>query len=572
MASGAQDRPPLESALEDDPDLHHQLCRLYPELGVGALVPHGPLGSIKLCFARIFATWGITLPDEDVAARRRGTIIHQGWTIDYVFGSNADGEHVDYYAHHRMTNDRHARIHEDGRVTSLPALPDAFLAGITDPDTTASTERLLARKGFGPPAPSPLPSVETVVCPAADAADDLAARVTSLLDEVACEAPLPEVVAHTRIDEAWFSNRLAWLLDPTGSHELGERFTRGFLDALATARGRTPATGLPMDRQRRCLRGPYPAPLGVTPSQLTLGQLQVVRELHLAQQGPGRGSSRPRHLDLALLRLAAEKGLFVAIENKLFTADHDDQLAAYHRIVESRYARARVVEYAYLTLDGSAPKFTAGASDACRSSWCAVSWLDDILPILDGLAAANTLPAAARELRDLLQWFAAVRMQWHRLGPAVGALRGALLQAVSEILLDELQRLNAGAPGTWAVKYRGKTRWTLTHSQTPARSIVVQLTENLSVAVLARRKGKAFHDRRIVHISGSRAQFLAIMDLVAHDAYAMHFGDSADHYLFAARRLRSLNPRERERWGAFVALSGGRWRELAMLAGLARWA
>ena len=75
-------------------------------------------------FSQRFQVWRIELPREAVDNRQRGKIVEAGWTIWYQFGSDEDGEYLDYYSSHRMTNDSHVRIHEDGRVESLDSLWD----------------------------------------------------------------------------------------------------------------------------------------------------------------------------------------------------------------------------------------------------------------------------------------------------------------------------------------------------------------------------------------------------------------------------------------------------------------
>ena len=82
-------------------------------------------------FARTFATWHITLPDEDLRQRRAGFLNQHGWLIQYRFGSDDSGEFLDYYAAHRMTDDSHVRVYEDGRVVALPALIGMRVMGAT---------------------------------------------------------------------------------------------------------------------------------------------------------------------------------------------------------------------------------------------------------------------------------------------------------------------------------------------------------------------------------------------------------------------------------------------------------
>lgn len=69
-----------------------------------------------------FASWNIRLPPEAIASRQAGRFVASGWTIWYRFGSEDGAEYLDYYASHRMTNDRHVRLYADGRVQGLEAV------------------------------------------------------------------------------------------------------------------------------------------------------------------------------------------------------------------------------------------------------------------------------------------------------------------------------------------------------------------------------------------------------------------------------------------------------------------
>ena len=69
-----------------------------------------PMTNIETVFNEAFAAWDIRLPEETIASKQRGKIVKAGWVIWYLFGSNEHGWYLDYYAAHRMTNDRHVRI------------------------------------------------------------------------------------------------------------------------------------------------------------------------------------------------------------------------------------------------------------------------------------------------------------------------------------------------------------------------------------------------------------------------------------------------------------------------------
>jgi hypothetical protein len=122
--------------------------------------------TIDEVFAQHFETWHIRLPARDVAERRRGRIVCNGWAIWYLFGSDEQGQYLDYYAAHRMTSDAHVRIRPDGRCEHLPTLSSLRVAS-EDPIEDARLEaefhaenqrvaRLLEAKGFGLAGDEPL--------------------------------------------------------------------------------------------------------------------------------------------------------------------------------------------------------------------------------------------------------------------------------------------------------------------------------------------------------------------------------------------------------------------------------
>lgn len=110
-------------------------------------------------FNDTFSPWNIRLPPEDIAHRRQGKIVEAGWAIWYLFGSDEKDEYLDYYASHRMTNDRHVRIYANGKRESLLAIQSMRPAS-PDPQEDARLEvehlsknqqiaRMLEAKGFG---------------------------------------------------------------------------------------------------------------------------------------------------------------------------------------------------------------------------------------------------------------------------------------------------------------------------------------------------------------------------------------------------------------------------------------
>ena len=101
-------------------------------------------------FGKYFAHWGIQLPAEAVVKRERGELVQAGWSVRWLFGTDDDGEFLDFYAVHRMTNDRHVRIRENGEMVHLEAMADFMVVGKEDEyyRRNRRVARMLKRKGF----------------------------------------------------------------------------------------------------------------------------------------------------------------------------------------------------------------------------------------------------------------------------------------------------------------------------------------------------------------------------------------------------------------------------------------
>ena len=115
--------------------------------------------NIARAFAKTFEHWNIEIPAHDLAKRKPGKIVEAGWSIWYLFGSNEKGEYLDYYASHRMTDDRHVRVHANGEEEDLPVLSEFYVSS-DDPAEdkrrrdeyyaeNQRTEKILKEKGFG---------------------------------------------------------------------------------------------------------------------------------------------------------------------------------------------------------------------------------------------------------------------------------------------------------------------------------------------------------------------------------------------------------------------------------------
>ena len=113
-------------------------------------------------FNRTFANWGIELPSDALSPGVIWFIVQRGWTIWTRYDiADEDGRgRLDYYAMHRMTNDRHVRMYTDGEQEALPAISGCYRIpqGATVAEKkeardkhvarNQAVERMLEEKGF----------------------------------------------------------------------------------------------------------------------------------------------------------------------------------------------------------------------------------------------------------------------------------------------------------------------------------------------------------------------------------------------------------------------------------------
>jgi len=90
---------------------------------------------IREAFAAYFKDFDISLPDVVPAS---GLIQQAGWNIRYIAGRDAARRYIELYAMHRLTNDRHLRIYDDGTVDTLPTVSQGAMF---NPDIPGDRER-----------------------------------------------------------------------------------------------------------------------------------------------------------------------------------------------------------------------------------------------------------------------------------------------------------------------------------------------------------------------------------------------------------------------------------------------
>lgn len=353
--------------------------------------------------------------------------------------------------------------------------------------------------------------------------------VEKFLDEHHFDCDDEDLVLKRSFNEAWFSNMLAWLLDPKGSHGLGPEFLKEFLKLIAQKR-----SDLDSHYQRK---GSFlkwgKGGVGKTTSGLTLGNASVAREFFLSGEIGTEATLGQGFCDIVLLDLDSNDGLFVVIENKLFTTNHRNQLEGYFKAVESKYQRAKIREYVYLTFYGFPPILHDNDDPhELKRIWLRCSWTEDVASVLQ-TCANSSKHSEIGSILNLLMWMKNIRLDGGELRAKEFRLK--ILHAAAYCLEEELNRLGEGRQGSWSIQCND-TRVKLMHSSNPRSPLKVELLPNLSVAVQGYRGGKASFSKIVVPYGVNADQIFNLLDIAARDIYRSHFRDRAAAYLNTEKR------------------------------------
>lgn len=378
------------------------------------------------------------------------------------------------------------------------------------------------------------------------------------------ESPPPdEFLLQTALNEAWFSNTLAWLLDPRGSHRLGVSFCQDFVSLIG--RCRIEPEGCYFRRATFLKRGKEGPGVGTT--GFSFQNAAALREYYLSCSIDRTNDRGNRFCDVVFLDLDSSDSFFLAVENKLFTSDHVGQLSEYREAIETKYARATVREFVYLTLCGDQPVFARENWES--EHWVRLSWTRNVLDILENLApdGGKEVHPQVIELKKLLCWLRHVT----DLNVDRVSLKRLMLRAAAECLYEELVRLDKPDGGQWELE---KTKCEaerceaerISYTVRTAAYLTLELTPGLTVTVQGRRyNGKAEFDKIVVPFGAHPDQVINLLDVAARDIYHKFFGKPTAH-LGTARRLRTTwTEKEKEHWPLFQFINQFRYALKSML-------
>jgi len=381
------------------------------------------------------------------------------------------------------------------------------------------------------------------------------------IEECICRNPFPskdkDYVLRQYFNEASFSNILAWLLDPKGSHGFGVKFANEFLKCIAKRR-----TTNNYARKGTFLKWGKGGK-GKPSTQFSLKNSSAIREFYLPQTKSSKSNKVSRYCDVVLMDIDSKDSLFVSIENKLFTANHPFQLKDCYQIVEQKFARVKIREYVYLTIHGNEPLI-----DGYENYWIRMSWVKDIASILSNLETNNQEIVF---IRDLLAWIQNICQNVVKTD--IEQLRAKLLYAASQCLKEELNRLAEGITGKWIRRDESKRdklmRYSIYHTSFQATPLYIELLPNNSITVQSQRNNKPLFDKIIVPFGANADQIFNLFDITARDIYNYHFPRNS-RYLPKKRRMTVSRTQMKEQFQELFEFAFKYQPELKILFGLLR--
>jgi hypothetical protein len=344
------------------------------------------------------------------------------------------------------------------------------------------------------------------------------------IDDVESDIKIPDIMFRRSLNETWFSDTLAWLFDPKSGDSLGVKFLEKFIEIIAKKRS---SLALGYKQKKSHLKfgksGIGRTVTGV--KRFSFKNAAVCREFYLSKKVRNNSEwdgSGPKYCDVVVLDLDSSDGIFLAVENKLFTTNHPNQLESYYYIIEDKYSRVKTREYVYLTILGERPQTNFHESDkkVLETEWVCISWVDDILPILEDLKPENNAEVEdVRRLRKLLKWLKRITQVDAHTKEDLENFVQFLVDSTAECLVEELNRLTK--KGHWSQKTNIKS--SVVHSSYPTKILRIQMLPNLFVTVHGQKNSKLNYEKVLIPFGAFPDQVFHLIDISARDVCYNHF-------------------------------------------------
>ena len=133
--------------------------------------------------------------------------------------------------------------------------------------------------------------------------------------------------------EDWYSDSLAWILDPRGSHGMGVEPLKEVVKLIAQKRS---DQSLDFERRASFLKFGKEG-YGVAASGLSLKNASTVRDFHLTRSLGAFPDMGTRFCDLLVMDFDSPDSLIILIENKFVGQNRRNQLEDYFLSAEAKF-------------------------------------------------------------------------------------------------------------------------------------------------------------------------------------------------------------------------------------------
>jgi hypothetical protein len=318
---------------------------------------------------------------------------------------------------------------------------------------------------------------------------------------------IPDNVLRRCLNENWFSDTLAWLMDPKSDHGLGTAFIKLFVEKVAKKRSSNSTNPHRASYLKWGKSGS-----GRASTSLHLSNSTSLREFYLSQSINKKDPTGQLYCDVVLMDLDSQDSIILVIENKLFTINSKTQLSDYYKVVEKKFSKVKKREYVYLTLSGDDP-VSYGKNSHLNKQWVCLSWLCDIKEILEKLD--GKLDIKVREFLQLLQYLESITKNALTIS---SALRDIILDVASDCLFEELRRLLK--KGEWKRLRSNK----ISHTSVKTR-LKFSLLPNYYVTIQGMDGKNPKYEKILIPFGAHPDQIFNLFDIAAREIYHRHFND-----------------------------------------------
>ena len=348
----------------------------------------------------------------------------------------------------------------------------------------------------------------------------LISQIEGIISKVKAEGSIDSVLLKRNMNENWFSDTLAWLMDPQDKDVGGVGFIEEFLKVIAIKRHDS-KKNVPRKNFLKYGKAGTGRPV-IGKNRFALSNAAVIREFYLSGNVK-RGSVGTLHCDLVLMNLDSQDGLMLTIENKLFSTNRSMQLENYYNAIEDKYKTSvNTREYVYLTLLGDEPVHYEGKSDkkVLEENWVCISWINDILPILQTIQEKRKKKNIdLQRVVKLLRWIKSVHDHSKSETTIINEFINNMKCLVAGCLAEELNRLVS--KGKWEQKDHSEA--SIYHDSNKKRILYVQVMPNLSITVQGKFKSKSSYGKILIPLGIHPDQVFHFMHIAARGVYYKHF-------------------------------------------------